>query len=241
MNRRDWREIFEIINDPGTPILFLIGIMIFAILGNGLYDLLVVTIQRNFDDEGNFTYVIIIATASLLLLAIIFVLWLWFNLRWKRRNRFPNNIKLEQTYPILIIFVSANPKASELIAIQHHLADDKLQKLWLIASPESENRAKSLSDWVKQRTNQPIHVSILLLESAYDIPQAYRTIVFIFELIADQIDQAIVDITSGTKQMSAGAVLACREYGVPMQYVLGELKGGKVDENSAGELIKVQV
>lgn|GEM_PF-3903318 len=97
MNRRDWREIFEIINDPGTPILFLIGIMIFAILGNGLYDLLVVTIQRNFDNEGNFTYVIIIATASLLLLAIIFVLWLWFNLRWKRRNRLPNNIKLEQT------------------------------------------------------------------------------------------------------------------------------------------------
>ncbi len=158
MNRRDWREIFEIINDPGTPILFLIGIMIFAILGNGLYDLLVVTIQRNFDDEGNFTYVIIIATASLLLLAIIFVLWLWFNLRWKRRNRLPNNIKLEQTYPILIIFVSANPKASEPIAVQHHLADGKLQKLWLIASRESESRAKWLSEWVNQHSNQPVHV-----------------------------------------------------------------------------------
>ncbi len=241
MNRRDWREIFEIINDPGAPMLFLIGIMIFAVLGNGLYDLLVVTIQRNFDDEGSFTYVIIVVTALLLLLAIIFVLWIWFNLRWKRRNRLPNNIKLEQTYPILIVFVSANPKASEPIAVQHHLADGKLQKLWLIATQESESRAKWLSDWVKQRSNQPVQASIFLLESAYDIPQAYRTVVSIFELIAEQIDQAIVDITSGTKQMSAGAVLACREYGVPMQYVLGELKGGKVDEHSVGELIKVQV
>lgn len=239
MNRRSWSEIFETINNPGVPVLFLLGTMIFAVLGNALYDLLVSTIQGQTGSTGDVVYVIITVFAFLALLGIVIILWFWYNLRRRRRSRLSDTVKLTQTYPVLLLFVSANPRGSEWTAIQHHFRDSKLQQLWLIASAEAEKKAQQLREQVQQRYSQSVRISILPIASAYDIPQAYRVVTQIFELIVDQIDQAIVDITSGTKQMSAGAVLACREYGVPMQYVVADLKGGKVDEGSEGELMKV--
>lgn len=241
MNRRTWREIFEIINDPGVPVLFLIGTMVFAILGNALYDLLVVILQEVFGGETALLYAVITVFSAALLFAITFVLWLWFNLRRRKRSRLVDAIKLDRAYPGLILFVSANPRGAEPAAIAHHTQAGKLRRLWLIATNEAEKKAEQLREQVRQKMGDAVQISIVPLDNAYDIPAAYRAVVQAFEQAADLLDQMIVDITGGTKHMSAGAVLACREYGVPMQYVLAEMKDGKVDERSESELMKVSV
>ncbi|WP_298821631.1 hypothetical protein [Chloroflexus sp.] len=241
MTRRSWSEIFATINDPGVPALFLIATMLFAILGNSLYDLLVVVTQAFFGGETALLYATISIFFAALLFAITLILWIWFNVRQRKRSRLADPIKLSQAYPGLILFVSANPRGAEPAAIQHHLQNGTLRRLWLIASPEAEKKAVQLRDQLQQKAGRALQITILPIESAYDIPTGYRAVVQAFEQAATMIDQVIVDITGGTKHMSAGAVLACREYGVPMQYVLGEMKDGRVDERSESELMKVLV
>lgn len=241
MNRRGWKEIFASINDPEVPALFLVGTMVFAILGNALYDLLVESLQDMFGGESALLYAVITVFAATLLFAITLILWLWFNLRRSKRNRLADAVKLDRAYPGLIVFVSARQGGAEPAAIMHHLKAGKLRRLWLIATNEAEKKAVQLRDQVRHDANDEVQITIVPLDSAFDIPAAYRAVVQAFDQADDLLDQVIVDITGGTKHMSAGAVLACREYGVPMQYVLGEIKDGKVDERSEGELMKVWV
>ncbi|OAN43897.1 hypothetical protein A6A03_17565 [Chloroflexus islandicus] len=239
MNRRSWKEIFASINDPEVPALFLIGTMVFAILGNALYDLLVELLQDVLGGENALLYAVITVFSAALLVAITLILWLWFNLRRRQRNRLADAVKLDRAYPGLIVFVSARQGGAEPAAIAPHLKAGKLRRLWLIATNEAEKKAAQLRDQVRQEANDAVQITIVPLDSAFDIPAAYRAVVQAFDQAGDLIDQVIVDITGGTKHMSAGAVLACREYGVPMQYVLAEIKDGKVDERSEGELMKV--
>ncbi|WP_322489851.1 hypothetical protein [Chloroflexus sp.] len=146
MNRRSWKEIFASINDPEVPALFLIGTMVFAILGNALYDLLVELLQDLLGGESALLYAVITVFFAALLFAITLMLWLWFNLRWRQRNRLADAVKLDRAYPGLIVFVSARQSGAESAAIAHHLKVGKLRRLWLIATNEVEKKAAQLRD-----------------------------------------------------------------------------------------------
>ncbi len=244
MSRRSWHEIFAAINDPGIPLLFLIGTTLFAIFGNALYDVLVALAEIALGEETAFLYVAIAIASLLLLLIVTLALWLWYNLRRSKRNRLPDTARIERPFAGLVIFVSANPRGSEQTAIRFHLDAGVLRRIWMIVTPEAEKKAQELIQSVKQRAEDQgyqVRIATLPIEQAFDIRSAYQAVLQAFEQAADQIDNVIVDITGGTKHMSAGAVLACREYGVPMQYVLGEIKDGKIDERGEGELMKVRL
>jgi hypothetical protein len=51
----------------------------------------------------------------------------------------------------------------------------------------------------------------------------------------------IVDITGGTKPMTAGAVLACRNQGLPMQYMQTHFINGRPDPSAQPQAIKVEL
>ncbi len=84
-------------------------------------------------------------------------------------------------------------------------------------------KAAQLPDQVRQDANDAVQITIVPLDSAFALPAAYRAVLRAFDQAGDVLDQVIVDITGSTKRMSAGAVLACREGGVPMQYVLAAI------------------
>lgn len=241
MNRRRMTDVFEGLTNPSVPLTFLFGTLVLAVFGNAVYDLLLEAInpQRNPDLLLRLAY---LSGGSLLALGVVVVgLWVWYNAyRRKQPPPLTEATRLTQSFPALVIFVSANPTAAEKTAIQHHLQDRTLSRIWLIVSREAREKAQTLTSWLRQQPNgEAVQLTQLPLSDAFDIASAYSAVLDTLEAADDMIDQLIVDITAGTKQMSAGAVLACREYGVPMQYVRGTYDAGRVQPDTPAQLMKV--
>lgn len=241
MNRRRIADIFVGFINPSVPLAFLFGTLVLAVFGNAAYDLLleITNPQRNYALLLRLVY---LTGGSLLLLGVVVVgLWVWYNAyRRKQPPPLTEATKLTQSFPALVIFVSENPTAAEKTAIQHHLQDRTLSRLWLIVSREAREKSQTLTSWLRQQPNgEGVQLTQLPLGDAFDIASAYSAVLDALETADDMIDQLIVDITAGTKQMSAGAVLACREYGVPMQYVRGAYDAGRVQTDTPAQLMKV--
>jgi hypothetical protein len=241
MNRRRLPQIFTDLTDPGVPLLFLFGTLVLAVLGNAVYDLLVELISVEPDRDQQLRLALLSLGSLTVLCIVVGILWVWYNARRRRQPPpLPDDVKLESTYPGLVIFVSSNPKASERAAIYHHLQGGSLQKLWLIVSQEAREKAQKLTTWLRQEQGgEGVQLTQLALDDAFDVAAAYRSVIDAFETADVLLDKLIVDITAGTKQMSAGAVIACREYGVPMQYIRGEYQDGQVQPNAPSQLMKV--
>ncbi|MBP1464358.1 DUF1887 family protein [Candidatus Chloroploca sp. M-50] len=243
MNRRRIVDIFQDVTNPSIPVLFLVGTIVLAVLGNAVYDLLFIVLSPD-PDQAVVVRLMLLSGGSLLLLALIVgFLWLWYNAR--RRPPLkplkPAQI-LDRSYAGLVVFVSENPQASEQRAIQHHLRDRTLTHLWLIVSREARGNAQMLTGWLRTESGgDRVQLTQLPLTDAFDIEASHRAVVDALETADAMVDQLIVDITSGTKQMSAGAVLACREYGVPMQYVRTVYEHGRVVRDAPAQLMKVQL
>jgi hypothetical protein len=243
VRRRGVGDILTTITDPGIPLLFLLGTVLLAVLGNAAYDLALAAITPG-ADAGTLARLGGLSAGALLLLgAVVAALWLWYNAR-----RGPPAPPLEPAraleagYAGLVVFVSANPSASEEAAIRHHLGAGTLRQLWLIVSGEARSNAQRLTAWLRQQAgSEAVQLTQLPLRDAFDMAAAYDAVVDALETADQLVDQLIVDITAGTKQMSAGAVLACREYGVPMQYVLGVYRDGRVVADAEARLMKVRL
>jgi hypothetical protein len=241
VNRRRITDIFEGFINPSVPLAFLFGTLVLAVFGNATYDLLLELLNPQ-RDTALVLRLLYLSGGSLLLLGVVVVgLWAWYNTyRRKQPPPLTEAIKLTQSYPALVVFVSENPNAAEKTAIQHHLQNQTLSRLWLIVSREAREKAQTLTSWLRQQPNgEAIQLTQLPLSDAFDIASAYSAVLDTLETADDMIDQLIVDITAGTKQMSAGAVLACREYGVPMQYVRGTYDAGRVQPDTPAQLMKV--
>lgn len=243
MIRRRVKDVIQDLLDPRIPLLFLFGTLVLAVLGNAVYDLLVEVISRQPDADQIRRLGLLSVGALILLSAVVAVIWLWYNARRSRHLQpLEAAVRLDDAYPALVVFVSPNPRASEQEAIWHHLRQGKLRQLWMIVSQDASKKAQALASWLRdQPDGDRVQLTQLSLSDAFEVRAAYRATIDAFEMADVLVDQLIVDITAGTKQMSVGAVLACREYGVPMQYVLAEYDDGQVRPNSMARLMKVRL
>lgn len=243
MNRRRAADIFGMITDPGVPVLFLLGTVVLAVLGNAVYDL-VMELTNPVRDEAMILRLALVSVGALVaLLAVVVTIWLWFRLQ--RRRVAPEVAPaqlLDTGYAGLVIFVSERADAAERTAIRYHLEHATLRKLWLIVSQEARPKAQDLLRWVREQPHgDQVQVTQLPLADAFELVSAYAVLVDALELAGADLDQVIVDITGGTKYMSSGAVLACREYGVPMQYVRVPFERGVPVTNAPAQLMKVKL
>jgi len=138
------------------------------------------------------------------------------------------------SFPGLIVLIGPGRKGSDPQslshnpAIEYHLDCDEaggkpLQICWLIATG-GEQGSLPAAQKVRERYEERCTMIIKRLHDAFDVQEAYRTVQGIYTQEAAEQglapDQVIADFTGGTKPMSAGTVLACRDRW-PMQYMTG--------------------
>ncbi len=241
MNRRRATDIFEMITDPRVPVLFLLGSVVLAVLGNAVYDLLMELTAPARDNALVLRLELLSTGAVIALVGIVASIWLWYRLQ---RRRLPPDVApaqlLDAGYAGLILFVSERADAAERAAITYHLEMQTLRQLWLIVTRESREKTLDLIRWLREQPGgDHVQVTQLPLTDAFDLASAYETLIGALALTGQDLDHVIVDITGGTKYMSTGAVLACREYGVPMQYVRVPFERGVPVTDAPPRLMKV--
>jgi len=103
-------------------------------------------------------------------------------------------------------------------AVRYHTP--VLTNCWLVVTPQLTARAEIMHDHLEA---QGIHVDIRPLSMLYDTKGCYEIVrnVFEHETIACGLrkQDIIADITSGTKPMTMGMVLACLEQGADIEHV----------------------
>ncbi|MDY6877937.1 MAG: hypothetical protein SWK90_17280 [Chloroflexota bacterium] len=141
-------------------------------------------------------------------------------------------------FPGLIVLIGpgkegADPQSlSHNPAIEYHLSREEaggepLRACWLIATA-GEKGSVPVAMEVQQRYGGRCEVIIETLKDAFDLEETYQLIqrIYVQRAVEKGLapDQIIADFTGGTKPMSAGMVLACREECWPMQYMTGGRK-----------------
>jgi|GEM_PF-764047 len=208
-------DLFALFFDPKVPTLFIVGSIVLAVVGNGIYDLLLYWFG-----ETASTITAIVVSATLIFVALTLGFWALI-----RRYR-PDDATLvppeqeAQPHAGLILTVGPNPNAAARAIIEWHLKDVTLRHCWLLVTPlvaESQHY-KDLRFWLMEQNVVP---HILTIADPEQVDASYAA-------VRQGISQAdklvgaasvIVDITGGLKPMTAGMVLACREAGIPMQYL----------------------
>jgi hypothetical protein len=204
--------------DPrgGGPVLFISGWVILALLGNGIYSLVLHVFGQSL-----WTYVAIIVIA---LLIFVFVIQPRFWNLLRRRQPDPITIvppeQRAEPHVGLILSVGPSPRAADREIIAWHLQHQTLRHCWMIVDPDVEKsqKVRDLQYWLVEQNVQP---HILRVQDASQADLSYKAVKAGVDearrLIGDQ--PLIVDITGGLKPMTAGTVLACLDNGIPMQYL----------------------
>jgi hypothetical protein len=238
MKQQRLPDLFALFFDPRIPILFIIGSIVLAVVGNGVYDLIVGFLGGTPRTLG---YIIVGALLILLFVTLSFraLIRVLATRRPSPAFTLPTNLQANPCEG-LVLFVSEGRQTSEQPAIQFHLKGGELKGCWLIVSPETRQKAADIEAWLRQQ-NTTVRTTLLPLNDAFKADLAYQ-------VVKDALFQAeraglaaTVDITAGTKPMTAGAVLACLDRGVPMQYMRTTFVDGKPVVNAQPQAMKVDV
>lgn len=217
MRRFQMTNLFALFFDPKVPILFLLGSLALALMGNAMYDLLITMYGAT-----PRTYWSVGIGAMLIFGFVIFGFRLLVGILERRRQGRVITVPSEQhvaPHTGLLLLVGPNPNAPDKAIADYHLRDLQLKHCWLVASPEARLRMSDLAQWLNDRNvyAHPLpvdnaHQSHLTYQAVTEGVRAARTIIGAQALI--------VDITGGTKPMTVGAVLACLDTETPLEYYL---------------------
>lgn len=134
----------------------------------------------------------------------------------------------------LIVLVGMGQQAGSRKTLSHDLAiayhldqetagGEPLRVCWLIATG-GERGSVTVAMEVRDKYRHRCTLHIRTLRDAFDVEEAYQVVHDIYTHEATEQgltpEQIIADFTGGTKPMTAGMVLACRERW-PMQYMTG--------------------
>jgi hypothetical protein len=137
-------------------------------------------------------------------------------------------------FPGLIVLVGPGRKGgkpgelSHNAAIEYHLTSEEaggesLRVCWLVATA-GVTGSVPVARAVRERYRDQCELIIRELDNAFDVEGAYELVrrIYADEATRHELSpvQIIADFTGGTKPMSAGMVLACRDRW-PMQYMTG--------------------
>lgn len=183
---------------------------------------------------------VVIAVAALGLLALLG--W-WFGRRFERRfgREAPTLApdKIAQPHRALIAFVSRGAQSIGHVrkAIRHHMRDNTLECCWLVYTEESIDNFNSLVS----EFDDAVRLDGRQLSDPNEVSVVYTMVNGILNDIESntsdrgpRLADVIVDITGGPKPTTAGAVLACYQRGVDMQYVYSQFdQAGKLLEETS--------
>ena len=155
--------------------------------------------------------------------------------------RISDVMPLEQTYPGLIVIMSAKAEESPAeAAIRYHLQNDTLKYCWIICTRLTWEPARQMVDRLKQSGAQTVRfyygsdpienvelrdqsLTLLISDGEVDNPNHSRKLVEGIYANARNcgLDEAeiIADYTGGTKGMTAGLILACTKPERSLQYI----------------------
>jgi hypothetical protein len=199
--------------DPASLVLFILASVLLSVFSNSVFALAVELLDTR---PGKLWYVFWGALAIFTLTALV----LRHRLNSKRLRPSVAVPEEQQGDPHkgLIVFLADNPTASEKSAIGFHLDKGTLRFCWLVVSPETAEKGEQLKSWIKRHPNGgPVIVQPIPLENAFQADASYRAVMEALSWTGPIKDDVIVDITAGTKFMTSGAVLACRDNSIPMQ------------------------
>lgn len=217
MSRPSLNDLFRPFLETRAPLLFLIGSIALAILGNAIYELLTST----FGATPEFLIALVIG-------AVLIFAFVAANFRSlvraieRRRVVAQNRVEPDQqaeAHAGLILPVGLNPRGAEAAIIAWHRRGAVLRHCWLLVSPEVVHNPK-FGDLKQGLLDGGVMPHVVMLDDAIQAGQVYAQV---REAIAEArrfADAAplIADITGGTKAMTAGTLLACLEADVPTQY-----------------------
>ncbi len=208
-------DLFALFFDPKVPVLFLVGSIMLAVIGNGVYDLLLQSFGTTLP-----TVATIVVTATLILIGVTLGFWVLVH-----RYRVQDEILVPpeqeaQPHTGLILTVGPDPQSAARSIMEWHLKDATLRHCWLMVTPsvEQSQHYKDLRYWLIEQNVVP---HVLLITDPEQVDASYtavkQAIMQARQIVGDK--SIIVDITGGLKPMTAGMVLACRELSTAMQYL----------------------
>ncbi len=216
MNQLSLNDLLRLFLETRFPILFLIGSLALAILGNAVYELLV----NAFGATPQFLIALIVSAVMIFAFVVLGFQRLLRAIQ--RRGRMNGVIGPDEQAPPhagLILPVSPNPKAADAEIIAWHARRATLRHCWLLATREVVD-SERLRDLKQSLLDRNVTPHVLLLGDAIHVDQVYAD-------VREAIEQArpvrdawplIADMTGGTKAMTAGILLACLDADVPVQY-----------------------
>jgi hypothetical protein len=214
--RRQENPLKEFLEPGNTPILFIVGSMFLAVLGEGFYGLL----EDMFGDSW-LTRLFVVSVALLVFGTVTFVFWLRARQLHHQEPPEPTGEKAEP-HAGLVLLASMTPNSAEPDILAHHRQGNTLQHCWIIVSPQVKEKAVELATKLEQ---QGVDAHTEDLADVNRIDQAYTAVqnaIRQARRVLKANEQVIVDITGSTKVATAGAVLACMDEGVTMEYMVTE-------------------
>lgn len=220
--------------DPSNLLWFLLGSVALGVAGSSAYELITRALGRS-----TLALVIMFIVALLGLFPVLLVARVAARrLRWVRGGLSLDVDADRDVTPRrgLIVFVSTGSNKSDRDAIDHHIAEQAgrpvLERCWLVYTTAAESHKNALAIQaeyqMRYRTKYDAsdNFQIYALPDAYDIRVAFETVMAVIDQarqgttgLALTADDLIVDVTGGTKMMTAGAVLACLRAGIEPQYM----------------------
>lgn len=208
-------DLFRPFLETRAPLLFLVGSLALAILGNAVYELLTTT----FGARPEFLIGLVITAALIFaFVALAFQRLLQATRAASGTLRIPQDQQVPP-HPSLILPVGLREEGPERPILEWHLRDQTLRRCWLVASPQVRESPKlsNLRQWLLE---QNVEVFVLPIDDERAIGPSYRAALEALDL-APRLREGlpvVVDITGGTAMMSVGLALAARERGIPIQY-----------------------
>lgn len=221
--------------------LFFVGWILLGLMTTSVYDAITSRIGKGYP-----ALLAIFALSGLVLWGIFSLLgWIF-----RRRLARQSHVVLEkdkeaQAHRVLIVLVGPGQGRPHESAVEWHISPlngpARLEHCWYVYTPEALANARAMEDHF--RPNVRFHP--VELASANDAPSAYLSVLEAIDQVSRaQItppvgeDDVVVDITGGTKSMTAGAVLACRDRAVGMQYMLAAYTPGGTLKKGPGDKVE---
>lgn len=201
---------------PRWFIAFVLGSVAIGLVGSGLFDLVIEWRGRS---VGTLLWLTVGPFVVLLGVGLIFATF-------ATRQRSATNPDQDDDdfapYPILILFLSPGENKSHIHAIDRHVRHAVLRECHLIyTTDQSRENGEAVRTEYLERIET---INLLPLHDATNVRAAFETVRGVIDhagVDGATREEIIVDITGGTKMMTAGAVLACADRGVAIQYIEG--------------------
>ncbi len=232
MNRHRLSDFLAQFLDSRAPVLFIVASLVLALLGNALYELVLLT----FGDQRE-TLIGIVVSAALILPLIYWSFRTIVDAIARSTRQILKVSSSEQITPhrSLILPVGLRDDGPERPILEYHLRDGRLRHCWLILTPAARKHPKTgdLKQWLME---QDVYVYPIEIQEPSSLAESYQATMNALRTahtLTDALPIA-VDITSGTSVMSVGVALAAREQSAPIQYYPALYDAdGKVIPNSA--------